>query len=429
MALRTNTALAIFASGISAISALIAIPLLKSSMSDSSFGILIFCLTIGNVSLILDLGLGASLTTYLARASTDRQVTSIGPLIVISLLFAASTGLIAGCLLYASRSYLTHLISPQGFALHENTANSIAYTSASLPFISATSTARGILEGTNRYHFSAINKAVSGSLSYLFPLLGVFADHGPNSIQTSVIFLSTSRLIVFASALFPLTRLMLIRTPLKLHEAFHRLRALLERSAWIFFSGVIGPIMVFGDRFVISAILGVESLPFYFIPQELISKSAIVTSALSSALLPALSSVNGTIEGDRVYLKTKSLNKYASLLFALCLAVVIKPIMSLWVSPSFAAKASIICYAIIIGTCFNSISMVYVIRLYSMERTRAVFIIHAFQLAIFLPIMIAMIKVYGLNGAALAWCLRCAVDALCMRFMSAKITSSAVQTA
>lgn len=71
-----------------------------------------------------------------------------------------------------------------------------------------------------------------------------------------------------------------------------KIKSLFGFGSWVTLSGVIGPLMVYGDRFFVSAAVGANLLPLYAIPQEGLQRLLLIPGSFCGALLPRLSSLD-----------------------------------------------------------------------------------------------------------------------------------------
>ena len=71
-----------------------------------------------------------------------------------------------------------------------------------------------------------------------------------------------------------------------------QIRLLLHFGGWTTVTNVIGPLMVFWDRFVIGALLGAAAVAIYVVPFNLVWQILILPAALTSALFPKLASAD-----------------------------------------------------------------------------------------------------------------------------------------
>src|SRR5206468_2170807 len=82
---------------------------------------------------------------------------------------------------------------------------------------------------------------------------------------------------------------------------------LLRFGAWMTLCNVIGPLMVYLDRFVIGGGLNLAAVTAYVTPYEVIARFLIVPAAITGAVMPALASTVTTLPARMAELHEKSL--------------------------------------------------------------------------------------------------------------------------
>jgi O-antigen/teichoic acid export membrane protein len=114
------------------------------------------------------------------------------------------------------------------------------------------------------------------------------------------------------------------------------LKPFISYGGWVSVSGIISPLMAFGDRFFVSMILGVSVLPVYAIPQEGLGRLLLIPTALTGALMPRMSQEK-SIESLKSLYK-HYFRKISLIMFAICslTALMSYPVLKIWISPSFA---------------------------------------------------------------------------------------------
>ena len=83
----------------------------------------------------------------------------------------------------------------------------------------------------------------------------------------------------------------------------HQKKELWSYGAWVSVTGIIGPLMVYGDRFFVSATVGADQLSFYAIPQDVLLRLLLIPAALTGALLPMLATLDAA-EAAQAYRRT-----------------------------------------------------------------------------------------------------------------------------
>jgi O-antigen/teichoic acid export membrane protein len=181
----------------------------------------------------------------------------------------------------------------------------------------------------------------------------------------------------------------------------------------------VSPLMTFGDRFFVSAAIGVGELPFYAIPQEGLQRLLIIPASLSGALLPRMTAL-GREEAAAAYRTNFRRVSLAMLGICLLTAVAAYPGLTLWLSADFARKSFPIVLVLLVGVWANSMATVPYTLLHAHGNTRVTAIFHMVELVFYIGALWFLTRRLGLIGAALAWSLRTTLDLILLRTAAQK---------
>jgi O-antigen/teichoic acid export membrane protein len=179
-------------------------------------------------------------------------------------------------------------------------------------------------------------------------------------------------------------------------------------------SNVVSPLMVTLDRFLIGALVSVTAVAYYATPYEVVTKSLLLPGALMAVMFPAFSA---SFAQD---------NKRTALLFGRCvksLFLVLFPVMlctvalaqdglRLWLGAEFAQHGFRVLQYLAVGVFVNSLALVPFTLLQGVGRPDLTATMHLIELPLYLGLLWWLISTRGIEGAAIAWTARVAVDAL-----------------
>src|SRR5207302_716749 len=167
-----------------------------------------------------------------------------------------------------------------------------------------------------------------------------------------------------------------------------------------------------------SALNSVSVLAYYTVPYELVSRLQVVPWSLGTALFPALSSSAANAAGAEVRSLYGRSVKYlfvAMSPLALFVLAGANPILAAWLGPSFASRGTVVMQLLAIGMLLNALSQIPAHLLDAIGRPD----LRAKTFLSYMPVYVALawylIANHGVNGAALAWSLRGALE-LCLFF-------------
>lgn len=387
------------------------IPHIISGLGVERFGLLsLVWMFLGYFSLF-DFGLSRSITLFVSQALAEEKRQNIGPLFWSSCLFIFALSLI-GSALIATLSFDSAIsllkISPE--LKHEAQA-AILMIALTLPIVTLSTALKGLLEAAQKFALLNTLQIINGIYTFLTPLL---AFKWSLELPLVVALLSLGRTLIFLAHIpfclseFPEVR----RFQLASKSGFSKT---LHFGGWLTISNIVGPVMIYFDRFFLSAMVPAAQIAFYTTPYEVISRFLIIPASLTRALFPTLSFENK----ENLYkVSLRSITLVAGLM---CLSVLLgaRPALELWLGAEFATQSSLILQILAIGVFFNSLAWIPFTLIQSLGRSELTAKIHLFELPIYLLLLLAMITHFGILGAAIAWSTRTTLDCAIM-FMVVK---------
>lgn len=202
---------------------------------------------------------------------------------------------------------------------------------------------------------------------------------------------------------------------------FNVFKRMVGFGGWTALTGIISPIMVYFDRFILAGMVGAKYVAFYTAPAEIISKGSIVPGAVGRSIFPKLSLMNNSDE--RVKIRSLGYKLITSIcglgtVLGLCLS---EFVMTTWMGSEFGGEPVLILQILLIGFFFNSVAQVPFADIQAKGHSKITAILHMLEIIPYILILVLLIKLYGATGAAIAWSLRVAVDFLILAYISNKI--------
>lgn len=400
------------------IPSLIAIPalgFLARSLGSERFGLFTLAIAIVGYAGIFDAGLTRAIIREVAIFKYDTNEKN--KIIATSTLALIVLGCLGGVTIYFSSSFLAGLLNVKPENIKE-TVQSLSLIAISLPFFLINQAWLAILEGQELFKKINIIKTFSSSfiagLPALFVLLGNDLIHAVSGLVIARFF---SLIITFIFC-----RNEISSAGLSYHKTtFFRL---LKYGGWVTISNIISPLMAYFDRFIVSHIMGASHVAYYTAPAEGVQRLSIFPGALSRAIFPRLSGLQG--KEDK-----KKQRKLAYLLMSLtCGSVALSgcyfatEIMGLWMGKEFALHSSDILKILLIGFMINSIAQIPFADIQAAGYSKSTAIIHLCELLPYFGILYLFIGKWGILGAACAWTLRVTIDCIILLVVNAKIRRS-----
>jgi O-antigen/teichoic acid export membrane protein len=383
-----------------------ATPWLVRSLGLERFGLLSLIWSLIGYFSLFDLGLGRAITQLVARHQTER--VSLAGICSTGMVLVGAVGVLGGVLaaFLAMTVDLPHLLGFQRELGGEFTWALLAVATG-VPVAACTAGARGILEGLHRFRTLNLIRVPAGVLLFLVPC---------------AVSLYTLRLDLIAAALVIARMLILVvhwRACVPLLELNWALATrawsmrLLRFGGWITLGNVVGPVLMYSDRLIISAAGSAMLLAYYAPSLEAVTRLLVIPLALTSALLPALAGMADDLE-RAVRVQRRALRVTAVGAAALCLAGMLLsgPGLRGWLGDDFAAQAAGPTRILLVGLFFQCLSQIPMTVLYSQGKTRPVALLSLAQVVWYLPAVYLATASAGLYGAAAIWSLRLIVECL-----------------
>ena len=229
--------------------------------------------------------------------------------------------------------------------------------------------------------------------------------------------------LIIARVIVAIVAIIQLRTYLFTSSADYskeHLSSLLNYGVWITVTGIIGPMMVYGDRFFVSAAIGASLLPFYAIPQEGLQRLLIIPGAISGALLPQMTTLD---KQSMVDIYKRCYKRVAILMFGICLfaSLFAYPVLSWWISIKFAQTALPVTIILSLGIWLNSIASIPYTLLHANGNPRLTAVFHLLELVFYAFILWFLAKNFGLKGAASAWVIRVSIDLILLNISANRL--------
>jgi O-antigen/teichoic acid export membrane protein len=396
----------------------IAIPFLIAGLGLERFGLLTLVWAgIGYFSLF-DFGFSRALTKLTADRIARGEVESIRSLLRVALGVTLLIGACSAVLLVVLAPWLASDVLNVASALTAEAALAIRILALTIPLVVCSTALIGFLEAFQQFGWINKVRIPLGMASFLAPLAAL--QNGPSLVAITLA-LSLARLVSLL-AYAQGVRHVLRRLPAPRLPARPLLGELLRFGSWVTVSNVVGPLMVYFDRFVIGAMITMSAVAFYATPFEVLSRLMVFPHALVAVLFPAVATAAALDAARLPPIFRGGVRLIWSGMFPVCaLLVLLAPeLLEWWLGPDFRAQSSILVRILAVGILLNSLARVPHTFLQAQGRPDLTAKLHLAELLPYFALLWWAIDAYGLRGAAAAWTLRIAVDLLLLCRMSAR---------
>ena len=399
--------------------AIIAIPILIDGLGVARFGVLTLAWMVVGYFSLFDFGLGRALTKLVAEKLGKGQNGEIPSLVWTAMSLMAALGFLGATVVALLSPWLVGGVLNIPTELQPETLKAFYLLAASIPIVIITTGLRGILEAHQRF----------GLVNAVRIPLGIFTFLGPvavlpfsNSLVPVVAVLVIARVISWcAYAVLCLKVEPALRHSISIHKAI--VRPLISFGGWMTVTNIVGPLMVYMDRFLIGAVISMTAVAYYATAYEVVTKLWIIPSALMGVMFPAFAAILVQNRTRAIHLFDRTVNYILISLFPIVFIVVTfaHEGLVLWLGSEFASNGSLVLQLLAIGVFINSHAHVPFGLVQSAGRPDLTAKLHLIELPFYLLILWWLIGTYGIVGAAIAWIVRVTVDTILLFAMAHKL--------
>jgi O-antigen/teichoic acid export membrane protein len=413
-----NTVFNLAGQGVPLLAAFFAIPYLVRGLGTDRFGVVTLAWVLIGYFSVFDLGFGRALTQVVAAKLSDsaelRAPSLVWPALGLTLLL----GIVGALLLSAIAPILVYSVLKIPKSLQAETLNSFYVLATALPFVVVTAGLVGILSAFHRFGVLNAIRAPMGIYTFLAPLTVLPFSH---SLVYVMMILAIGRILAFGAHVAACRAVM----PPLLYQSFMdfaSVRPLFRFGFWMTVTNIVGPMMVYVDRFVIGGIISIAAVSYYATPYEMTIKLLIVPAAVISVLFPAFAASYRRDLGRVVRLFVKATKYIALMLFPAILVVIAFANEGLrwWLGDEFALHSTPVLQWLTIGVFINSIAQVFFTLLQGIGRPDLSAKLHMAELPLYIIVLFWSVNNYGVLGAAVAWSARVAVDAILLLWLATR---------
>ncbi len=395
--------------------AIVAIPVLIKRLGTAEYGVLTIAWGIVGYFGVFDMGLSNALTKFVAERIGRESPEEIDDIFHtgFALLMASSLcGALMLALLARPLAFSWLVVPAQ---LRGQTYTVFRLFAMALPFVVSVACFRGTLGAYQR--FDVINKIqiAVGTLSFAGP--AVVALYSRNLIAI-VGFLMASRVVAWLIYLYCCIQVVPFLT-MRLRVSRRMIRPLVTFGGWISICNVTDPLFLYSDRFILGVLVSMNAVAYYATPFDMVSRLWLVPDALNSALFPAYAS-SMKRDGRRATVLLEKAGHYLfPLIFAPVLLVMLfaRQILTMWIDASFAAHSTAVLEWLAVGVLLSSLArMPWTLLVAHRPDFPAKLVLC--EAPVYLPLLYALIRLYGLEGAAMAWTCRSAFNCSVLHAMT-----------
>jgi O-antigen/teichoic acid export membrane protein len=397
-------------------------PFVVRGLGVERFGILVLAWGLLGYLNIFDLGLSRAATKFLAEALGRGQPEAVPGIIWSAVIAQTGLGVIGGLVLAAITPFLVGQVLKIPHELADEAALSFDVLAACLPIVLVAGSFRGLLEAGQRFDLVNAVRTPSSTAVYLSPFIGLLLGW---DLPRMVGLLFASRGLDLAAHYWLCARLFRL-TNGNYRLSLSSFRALVRFGGWVTVSSVVGPILVYLDRFIIGALSTLAAVSYYSAPYEMVTRLWLIPASLVATLFPAFSALAGLGQEERIVALASRAVKYLLLIVGSLVVLVLtyaREILELWLGAEFARESTMVLQVLAVGVLINTLAHVPFFLVQALGRPDLTAKFHLVELPFYVLIVWGLVSAWGINGAALAWSVRVTVDALLLFVAAARFAS------
>jgi len=399
--------------------AIASIPILISFLGQARFGVLTLAWAMVGYFGVFDVGLGRALTKLVAERKSSGQSGDVPALIQTGLLLVLSFGVIGMALLAALSPLLIRRVLKIPAPLQQETLYTFYLLAFSIPAGLCLSALRGVLAAFLRFDLINMLRIPFTLFLFLGPLTVLPFSR---SLVYVIATLVGARLIACACHFYFCYRLV--------PDLFKRFRiqtadavSLLGFGGWITISNIINPLLVYVDRFLIGMFVSMEAVAWYVTPYEVVTKLATIPGAIVMVLFPAFAECLQAAPSRAVLLFERGIKYIFIIMFplTLCVIAMARPGLTIWLGAPFARHGARVLQWLALGSLINCAGYLPYAFIQASDRPDITAKLHLIEVPFYLFALRWAVVHQGVQGAAMVWTLRVAVDTMALLVISGRI--------
>lgn len=398
--------------------ALFAIPVLLQVIGPDRLGFVALAWGVLGYFSLFDLGIGRALTQKIAVHLELGESELISATFWASIFLLTLFGLFGAFFLHMLTPWIVYSVINIPIHLVPEVVASFLFLSISIPIVVISSGLRGLLEGLGQFGKVNFVRVPMGVLTFLVPPIVAKINYNLVWVISSLVIIRIFGLIAqffFCikawPKIFPIPKLSSIR-----------LKSLLELSGWMALSNIMGPFLVYLDRFIIGSVITLSAVSIYVVPYEIVTKLWIIVGSVSTVFFPAFAASIISKREDASDLHSWSVKCVFILLLPITLVIMYfaPELMKFWLGSNFSFESAMVIRWLSVGVFLNSFGQIYFTIIQGIGRPDITAKLYFIELPLYIMAIYFLTKYFGVQGTAICWTFRIIVDTGMLIFYSRK---------
>jgi O-antigen/teichoic acid export membrane protein len=410
--LKTSFAINLLSPLIRVVVAFVTTPIYLHTVGDARFGVITIVWTLLGLFGFMDLGLSRAATNALSRLR-DAPQAERARVLLTTMALNFGFGMIGGLLLYLVGEFLIGRFISLPDTLRPELMKALPWMAWLLPMTLVSASAAGALESRERFFLVNCIQVASVSLSQIAPVIVAVA------VSPSLAVVIPATAIAQATSV---VAMLIVVNRLEGPFSFRALdwregRTLLGYGGWMAITNMVYPALASADQFIIGSIIGLAAVAHYAVPMSLVLRSNAVPVAFGRTFFPRMSSLSGDAANALALRGVTTMGYGFATVCAV--AIILSPtLFRYWIGADFALSAAPVAQILFFGIWAAGLAMVAFTLLQSQGRPDLTGKLNIAEALPFLGIVWLLTTLFGINGAAIGWSLRCTVDAFALIWLA-----------
>lgn len=406
MSLTRNSIYSFAAAALPVASAIATVPLYINEIGAERYGALVIAWTLLGYFGQADFGIGRAVTQRISSQRSAPRATVAGT-VWSGIVSMVILGVLGGGIVFLLAGYFFGDVMKVDEGLRRELMRSLWALALCNPVVTLTGVLSGALIGVERFKYTSWSFLVSNLGLQILPL--VVAATISHDLQWLVAASLVGRALGLLMMGAMVWKEFLNGQPVR--PSWVEMRRLANFGAWIMVAALIGPMMIYSDRFIIGAIYGAMAVAVYTIPYQVAYRTLILPQSVIGVLFPRFAALPEAeaLARCREYIVFVGQFFAPFIIGLICLA---GPLLQLWLGAHLDPRSVSIAHVILFGVWFMALGNVPLAFLQARGNPRFTAVLSIAELPFYVVLLLGLGKAFGLVGIAWAFALRSAGDAL-----------------
>ncbi|MGF6777422.1 flippase [Paraburkholderia sp. GAS334] len=393
---------------------LVTVPAYIRALGVERYGVISLVWTLIGYFGILDLGMSMAAQNHISKARASNDEEECARVFWSAFWLNLGTGIIGGLVIYFGAFIYTAYFTRVSPAMQHEVYMALPWLAVAIPIANVSWVFAGAINGAERFGIYNTNQTIGTFLFQLLPLAMAWLI-APN-LQTVLAAAVVARLLaalLLGRSTFKVLNIRSIMPP-----QFKVAKGLFNFGGWMLVTSMTNMVSDSLDRMMLGTAMGARFVTYYTVPQNLVYRLNIVSTAFVRTLFPRLSAVRR----DHADVLAQQALEFLNAVFtpvAIVAIFALEPFLHLWVGAEVAREAAPVGRILVLSIWLIGQANVTRVLIQSQVNPAAAAKIALVELPLFAGGLWFGIAHFGLTGAAVVVAGRALFDYAALLWLSA----------